>query len=95
MDQSNFTKWFRSEVAAAFAIGVAVAGSLLFLMSPIAELKTQMAVLQNTVAELKSNDLVHIELEVTKNTNTLDEQQAQLIDTNNKVIEILTILRKK
>lgn len=95
MERLNFTKWFRGEIAVAFSIGGAVAGAIIFIMSPINNLNTQMAVINNIVGELKSNDLVHIELKQTEMTSTLVSQQTQITDINNKVIEILTILKKK
>lgn len=93
-NESNFNKWFRSEVAAAFALGSVVAGGVVYLMAPVNRLDIDMAVIQNQVAELKSNDLTHIELEETAAAAKLDAQQAQIIDLSNKMTEVLTILKR-
>lgn len=94
MEQIQVNKWFRSEVGAAFAVGASVAGVLIWIMSPVNNLNTSVAVIQNQIAELKSNDLTHIELKQTEQDANLASQQTQILDLNNKVTEILTILKK-
>lgn len=91
----NFTKWFRSEVAIAFAVGSVVAGVLIYFNKPVNALETQVAVIQNQIAELKSNDLVHIELEQTTTAATLAAQQTQIINIGNNMTEVLTILKQQ
>ena len=94
MDEKN-VKWFRSEVAVAFAIGSVVAGVLTYFMSYINPINTQIAVIQNQIAELKSNDLVHIELEQKAISTVLKEQGKQVSEIENKLVEVLVILREK
>lgn len=94
-NHEKFNKWLRAEVAAAFAIGSTVAGLIIYLMSPINQIKTDMAVIQNQIAELKSNDLVHIELELNSTSAKLEEQRKQMNEMNEKLVEVLVILKQR
>lgn len=94
-DQSAFSRWFRSEVGAAFAVGVAVAGVLMFILNQTNPLKTDVALLQQELSEIKNNDLTHIELEI----NAIDTTQGNFQNTQvlqgQQLTEILTILKTK
>lgn len=94
-NQSSWTRWFRGEVAAAFLVGSSVAGVIMYFNNPINELKTTTAVIQNQIAELKANDLTHIELEQTATRAKLDSQNQQIIDMNNKLTQIITIMQQQ
>lgn len=92
-DTTSFQKWFRAEVAAAFAVGLAVAGTIIYFNTPISELKIQNAVIQNQISELKSNDLVHIELEQTKTEQRLTDLTNLSIDQGKQLTEILVLIK--
>lgn len=94
MKEENIKKWFKSEILIAFSIGSVVVGAINYFSSPVNTLNVQMAVVQNQIAELKSNDLVHIELEQTQAAQSLIDQEKQISDLNNKTTEILTILKQ-
>ena len=92
--ETSFNKWFRTEMGVAFAIGAAVSGILVWFMVPVYSLNTQVAVIQNQIAEIKSNDLTHIELIQQQIQTRLDTQQIQINDMDNKITEILVTLKK-
>lgn len=94
-DQGYLNKWLRAEVGAAFAVGLAVAGIMIYFTTPINSLNTQIAVINNQISELKSNDLVHIELQVTNTSARLDDLQKQLIENTKTLEEILVLVSNK
>lgn len=93
--QMNFTKWLRSEASIAFAIGAVVVSGINYFTSPVHKLDIQMAVMQNQIAEIKSNDLVHIELELTRANGTIESQQKQITDINDKLTELIILAKQK
>lgn len=93
-NNEKLKKWFKGEIAIAFAVGSLVVGAINYFSSPVNSLNVQMAVVQNQIAELKANDLVHIELEQTDLTQQQTDEVGQINDLDNKVTEILTILKQ-
>lgn len=94
MKEESIKKWLKSEILIAFSVGSVVVGAINYFSSPVNNLNVQMAVVQNQIAELKSNDLVHIELEATETKQTLVDQQKSISDLNDKTTQILTILKQ-
>lgn len=95
LNEGKLNRWIRSEVAIAFTIGSMVAGSVVWIMSPIAQLNTEVAVIKQQLTELKTNGIVHIELEQAKMGGRLDEQGKQITELDKKLAEILVILRQR
>lgn len=93
--QSNFNKWFRTEVAVAFTIGSVVAGILTYFMNPVNELKTNYAVLQSQVDNIKNNDLVHIFESQVKTETKIEEIQKQQVINTTQLEQILQAVNKK
>ncbi len=93
-DQNVFNRWFRSEVGAAFAVGVAVAGVLMFILNQTNPLQTQTALLQQELSEIKNNDLTHIELEIGAEQQVMTDFNKIQIAQGQQITEILTILRQ-
>ncbi len=94
INEGKLNRWLRSEVAIAFTIGSFVAGSVVWIMSPIAQLNTEVAVIKQQITELKTNGIVHIELEQAKMGGRLDEQGKQIVEMDKKLAEILIILKR-
>lgn len=94
-NQQQFSSWFKSEVIAAFAIGSVVAAVVLWFMSPINSLNTQMAVIQNQIAELKSNDLTHIELSQKDTETRIDDIQKQVFDMAKTIYALAAYVKQK
>lgn len=93
-DEASLNKWFRSEVAVAFSIGAVVAGAIMFIVNSTYPIKTDVALLNQSVQSIKDNDLTHIELEITGINSTLSAYQATQIDQGKQITEILTLLKK-
>ena len=92
-NESKWTQWFRAEVAVAFAIGAAVAGVLIFFLTPLNAINTQMAVIQNEIAQIKNNDIAHIEIEISGINAKLEAQNQTSIDLLKQVVETNTLIK--
>lgn len=94
-NHSSFSRWFRSEVAISFSVGVAVAAVVLWLTGQISPLNTQIALLQQDVSNIKNNDLTHIELEITAINTKQETFQTTQITQGQQLTEVLTLLKQK
>lgn len=93
-EQSAFTRYFRSEVGAAFAVGAAVAGVIMFILNQTNPLQTQLAVTQQELSEIKNNDLTHIELEIAAEQQVMTDFNKIQTTQGQQITEILTILQE-
>jgi len=93
-EQETFSKWFNWQIGVAFTIGVAVAGVVLWFTGQINPLNTQIALLNQSVENIKNNDLTHIELEISSINTQIQTFNDQQNIQNDKLTEILTILKK-
>ena len=93
-NQQQFNKWLKSEVVTAFAIGSVVAGIVVWFLSPINELNTQMAVMQNQLNNIKNNDLTHIEAGITTQNARLDDLQEQVFDIAKSLAAVAAFVKK-
>lgn len=93
--QSSFNKWFRAEVAAAFAVGSVVAGAITYVMNPVNQLKTDYAVLQAQVNNIKNNDLVHILESQNKTEAKIESIQQQQTTNTVQLQQILDEVKKQ
>lgn len=95
VEQSTFSKWFRGEVGAAFAVGCFVAGIVIWFTTPVTDLKINQATMLANLDTIKNNDIVHIELEIAKIEANQAAQADNMKDMNDKLIQVLTILKQK
>lgn len=93
-NEGRFDKWFRSEVGAAFAFGAVLVSVFIYLTAPVNVLKTDNALIQQQLSQIKNNDLTHIELEIASINTRLDEYSKQQIIQGQQLTQILTIIKK-
>jgi len=93
-NKSVFDKWFKSEIAIAFTVGLAVASTILWFFAQLNPLNTQIALLNQSIDSIKNNDLTHIELEITTINSEIATFQTQQNSQDQQLTEILTILKK-
>lgn len=91
---SMFEKWFRGEVAMAFTFGGAIIGAFIYLTSPINSLRTDQALIQQALLQIKNNDLTHMELEITSINTRLDDYNKEQIVQGQQLTEVLTLLKR-
>lgn len=91
--QARFSNFFRSEVAVAFTFGGAIIGGFIYLTSPVHTLQLDMALLQQSLQQIKNNDLTHIELEINSINTKLEEYNKTQVQQGQQLTEALTILR--
>ena len=93
-NEQQFNKWLRSEVVTAFAIGSVVAGAVVWFLSPINQLNTQMAVMQTQLDNIKNNDLTHIESGITTQNARLDDLQKQVFEMARSLSAIAAFVKQ-
>lgn len=93
-NKEQFSKWFRSELVTAFAVGSVVAGIVMWFMSPINSLNTQMAVMQNQLDNIKNNDLTHINNSLVSEDTKLGILQTQVFDIAKSLAAVAAYIKK-